>query len=131
MEYKMSKSNPKSAIYVHDSQEDIRKKINGAYCPEKMLEGNPLFNYLDLVLVDDKTAPIRIERPSKFGGALEFPNYPELVKAYTEGRLHPVDLKMYVSDGLEKKIGPVREYFEKNKRAKELYEQVKQYAITR
>ena len=46
MEYKMSKSNPKSAIYMHDSAEEIKSKINGAYCPEKIVDGNPLFNYL-------------------------------------------------------------------------------------
>jgi tyrosyl-tRNA synthetase len=130
-EYKMSKSNPKSAIYMHDSAEEIKSKINSAYCPEKIVEGNPLFNYLELILLDDLSAPITIERPKKFGGALEAKNYANLLEVYKAGKLHPMDLKSYVSGLLEEKIAPVREHFEKNSRAKALYEAVKSYKITR
>jgi tyrosyl-tRNA synthetase len=131
IEYKMSKSNPKSAIYVHDSYETIKKKINGAYCPERVVDGNPLFNYLELVIIEDRTIPIAIDRPQKFGGPIEFSNYADMVEKYKEGKLHPADLKAYVADGLEKLISPARGYFEKNKRAGELYKEVSGYMITR
>jgi tyrosyl-tRNA synthetase len=131
IEYKMSKSNPKSAIYMHDSFEEIKSKVNGAYCPEKVIEGNPLFNYLKLILLDDLSANITIERPAKFGGDISVEGYAELVKLYEKGGLHPMDLKSYVTELLEVKIKPVREHFEKNKKAKELYEAVKAYKITR
>ena len=42
-----------------------------------------------------------------------------------------MDLKAFVADELERMIRPVREHFEKDKRAKELYEKVKGYIITR
>src|SRR5437868_4962512 len=45
MASKMSKSKPESSIYMHDSEEDIKRKIGKAYCPEKIIEGNPLFDY--------------------------------------------------------------------------------------
>ena len=131
MEYKMSKSNPKSAIYMHDSYDAIKSKINGAYCPERVVEGNPLFNFLELALLDDPNAGITIERPQKFGGNLEVSSLEELKKAYTEGRLHPADLKSYVTERLEAAVKPVREHFEKNAKARELYETVKGYQITR
>ena len=42
-----------------------------------------------------------------------------------------MDLKNAVASYLDEMIAPVREYFEKNKKAKELYEEIKQYSITR
>ena len=131
MEYKMSKSNPKSAIYMHDSYTEIKAKVASAYCPEKVIVGNPMFNFLNFVLLDDLTAPITIKRPAKFGGDITADSYGELVKLYEKGGLHPMDLKSYVTDLLEEKIMPVREHFEKNSHAKELYETVKGYKITR
>jgi tyrosyl-tRNA synthetase len=131
IEYKMSKSNPKSAVYMHDSYETIKKKVAGAYCPEKIVEGNPMFNWLRLVLLKDMKESIVIERPEKFGGRFEASGYAELVSAYQAGRLHPSDLKGYVTELLEEQIRPVREHFEKNARARELYEAVKGFAVTR
>lgn len=126
---KMSKSKPDTCIYMHDTEEEIKKKINKAYCPEKGIEGNPLFDYLKY-LVFKRYSTIKIERPEKFGGNLEL-DYKSLEKQYSEGNIHPMDLKKAVSFYLNEMIQPVREYFEKNKKAKELYEEVKKYAITR
>ncbi len=131
IEFKMSKSQPSTCIYMHDTLDQLTKKINGAYCPERLLEGNPIINYLDTLLIDDKSSQIAIDRPQKFGGPLEFNNYQELIGAYTKGALHPTDLKAFVIREFEKRIKPVREHFETHKAAKELYEQVKSYGITR
>jgi tyrosyl-tRNA synthetase len=126
---KMSKSKPETCIYMHDTKEDIERKINKAFCPEKIIEGNPLFDYLKY-LVFKRYSKIKISRSEKFGGNLEI-NYSGLEKIYSEGKLHPLDLKKCVSFYLNEMIEPVREYFEKNKKAKELYEEVKRYVITR
>lgn len=32
---KMSKSDPDSAIFMEDTEDDVRKKIKRAYCPER------------------------------------------------------------------------------------------------
>ncbi len=126
---KMSKSKPETCIYMHDTEDEIKKKISKAYCPEKTIEGNPLFDYLKH-LIYKRYETLKITRPEKFGGNLEV-DYAALEKAYTEGSIHPMDLKNTVSFYLNEMIKPVREYFEKNKKAKELYEEVKKYAITR
>ncbi len=126
---KMSKSKPETCIYMHDSEEDIKRKIGKAYCPEKIIGGNPLFDYLKF-LVFRRYKEVKIERPQKFGGNLVV-DYSELEKIYGEGKLHPLDLKNTTSFYLNEMIKPVREYFEKNKSAKKLYEEVKQFAITR
>jgi len=127
---KMSKSDPKSCIYMHDTHEELKKKINGAFCPEAQEEGNPLMEYCKHIIFKNITS-MKIKRPEKFGGDIEFKNYEELKKAYIDKKLHPIDLKTGVTEELEKLIKPVREHFEKNKRAKKLYETVKKFKITK
>ncbi len=131
MEYKMSKSNPGNSIFVHDSFETIKEKIKLAYCPEKIVDGNPILDYIDRIIIETPQQGITVERPEKFGGDMEFENYAHLVKQYQEGKVHPADLKNFVANELEKRIKPVREHFEKNKEAKALYEEVKSYTVTR
>jgi len=127
---KMSKSDPKSAIYMHETYEELKRKINSAYCPAAIEEGNPLLEYCKYILFKEFKI-LKIERPSKFGGNIEFESYEELRKEYIDGKLHPADLKIGVTNGLEILIRPVREHFEKNKKAKELYDNVRQFKITR
>jgi len=55
----------------------------------------------------------------------------ELEKLYREGKLHPLDLKLAVAEYLDKLIAPIREHFEKDKKARELYEFMKSVQITR
>jgi tyrosyl-tRNA synthetase len=129
MASKMSKSKPETCIYMHDTEEDLKRKINKAYCPEKITEGNPLFDYLKH-LIFKRYSKIEIKRDKKFGGNLNLA-YDELVKVYEEGKLHPLDLKNAVVFYLNEMIKPIREYFETNKKAKALYEEVKKYSITR
>jgi len=129
MSSKMSKSKPETAIYMHDTEEDIKRKIGKAYCQEKFVQGNPIFDYLRY-LVFKRYDEIKIERPAKFGGDLTA-NYEEIEKIYSEGKLHPMDLKNATSSYLNEMIAPVREHFETNKKAKALYEEIKTYSITR
>ena len=131
MEHKMSKSKPESALFVHDSKEEIYGKISKAYCPERIVEGNPMINYLEVLLIEDKSAPVTIERPEKFGGNLEFGNYAEFIEGYKEGKVHPMDLKGFVAKRFEEEIKPIREHFQTDVKAKELYETVKEYVVTR
>ncbi len=131
IEFKMSKSNPKSAIYMHDDMATIKSKVTTAYCPEKIIDGNPIFNYLEMIIIEDKSKGITVERPQKFGGDIEADNYSELVKMYVNGKMHPADLKAFVADRLEAQIRPVREHFEKDPGARRLYEEMKAYTITR
>lgn len=53
---KMSKSIPSSAIYMTDNEEEIRKKIAGAFCPEGEIEFNPLLDWAKyMVFVNEKS----------------------------------------------------------------------------
>jgi len=127
---KMSKSDPSSCIYMHETFDELKTKLNKAYCPEKVVYGNPLMDYSKCIIFK-YVKEMKIERPTKFGGDVSFASYAELEEAFVAGKLHPMDLKVGVANELEKLIKPVREYFEKNKKAKELYENLKKAKITR
>lgn len=110
---KMSKSDPDSCIYVHDSEQDIARKLKKAYCPEKQVNENPLIDMCEILLLRDEESTLKIERPAKFGGDLEL-NLGELKSHFSEGKLHPVDLKNAVGKELARILEPSRKYFEKN-----------------
>lgn len=107
---KMS-SSKKNFIAIDDSPEDIKKKIKNSYCPAGEIEGNPVIEIAKYFIYDVKDT-LLIERPPKFGGNLEL-NYEELMEAYENGNLHPLDLKNAVTDNLIKILEPVREYLKK------------------
>jgi len=72
-----------------------------------------------------------IKRPEKFGGDVQLESYDALTKKYSAGDIHPLDLKNSVATYLDAMIKPVREHFEKNKKAKDLLQQVESFNITR
>lgn len=123
---KMSKSVPGSAIFIHDSEDEIKGKIKKAYCPEKTVEGNPIIEYAEYLVMRDKA--LRIERPAKFGGDLDIVDAEELKRIYREGKLHPMDLKGAVSRELCDILRPSRDYFAKNR---QYLEQISAKDVTR
>jgi len=127
---KMSKSKPDTAIFVHDTKEKIAEKLNGAFCPEKQVEGNPVMEYCKYIIFRKQDGML-FKRPARFGGKLEVQSYEELERVYREGKLHPMDLKAGTADALDDIVRPIREHFEKNKKARQLYEVVKQTQVTR
>jgi tyrosyl-tRNA synthetase len=104
---KMSKSVPGSGISVIDSNEEIKKAIINAYCPEKEAKENPILQICELIIFP-RIKKFKIERDKKFGGNLEFDSYKELEKIYSQGKLHPLDLKNAVVRYLEEIIAPIR-----------------------
>ena len=130
IQYKMSKSDPDSAIFMTDTEEDIKRKINKAYCPEGEIKGNPILEYLRYIVFEsfDK---ITVERPKKFGGTIQYESYSQLAEDYAGKKIHPADLKTAVTTYLNKLLEPVRIHFENNPYARTLLDQVKSYKITR
>ncbi len=123
---KMSKSKPKSAVFLNDSPEEIRDKIKHAFCPEKITEFNPVIDWARNVAF--RKGPFRIKRPEKFGGELVLEDFSELKKVYSKGDLHPVDLKNAMAELLTDLLKPVREHF-RNKQA--LIKMFDKFKITR
>ncbi len=130
IELKMSKSKPDTAIFMTDNMKEIKRKISKAYCPEGQIKENPILEYCRYI-VFEKFDKVKIERPEKFGGDIEFNSYSELEEVFRKKELHPLDLKSCVAEKINELIKPVREHFEKNSKAKDLLEQVKSFQVTR
>jgi tyrosyl-tRNA synthetase len=135
IELKMSKSKPDTAVFMTDTTEDIKRKINKAYCLEGDVKENPVLEYCKYIIFESferlKISEFAVERPEKFGGNLSFKTYAELADTFEKKLLHPMDLKTSVVKYLDQLLQPVRDHFEKNEEAKKLLEIVKSYAITR
>lgn len=112
-EDKMSKSDPDSAIFIHDEPADIGRKLKKAFAPEKDTGHNPVLNWTKNILFWSRSAPFMVEREEKHGGSLEFASYEELEKTYAAGELHPTDLKTAVAKELTELLAPVRNHFAK------------------
>ena len=129
LDKKMSKSNPDAAIFMTDSEAQIKKKIRKAYCPDT-IEDNPILEY-SKYFIFEKYDKIKVERPSKFGGDIEFNSYSDLEASYIKGDIHPADLKNTVAIYLNNMVKPVREAFEANSKLRELRDQVLTFRVTR
>jgi len=126
-EAKMSKSNPETSIFIHDSPEDIERKIKKAYCPEGELADNPIIEICRYIIFNDADEFV-ISRPEKFGGDMHIGSYKELEDVYTTGQLHPQDLKNATAKKITDLLEPVRQFFQ-GKSAN--YEHVKALVVTR
>lgn len=95
-------------ISVADSEDEIRKKCQKAFCPPEV-EENPVLQILQHH-VFPRMETVRIVRPEKFGGNCEFSSYAEIEEAYRKGGIHPLDLKKTMAECLIGILAPVREY---------------------
>lgn len=113
IDLKMSKSKPNSAIFVHDSPDEIREKIKKAYGPPKEVEYNPLINWVEtLVFWGEPEGEFRIKRPEKFGGDVVYSRMTDLIDDYKSEKLFPLDLKNALAEWLIEKLEPARKHFE-------------------
>jgi len=118
---KMSKSDPNSGIFIHNTDDEIKKKINKAWCEEANIQNNPLLEIVRTVIFHEFNE-MNIERPEKFGGNASYTDYNQLETDFVKKELHPGDLKQTVGNYLVKIISPIREKLNLNE---ELYETIK------
>ncbi|MBR9677412.1 tyrosine--tRNA ligase [Candidatus Woesearchaeota archaeon] len=130
MDLKMSKSKPDTAIFMTDTVDDVKRKLQKAYCPEGVIEENPILDYYKQIIFE-KYKTIKVERPQKFGGDLTYDSFDALAKDFKAKKVHPLDVKNTAAEYINKILEPVRQHFEKNKKAKELFSKVKSFQITR
>ena len=95
-------------ISIADSEEEIRKKCQKAFCPPEIPE-NPILQIFQFHIFS-RLSEVTIKRPEKFGGDRTFTNYRELEASYDKGEIHPLDLKKSCGESLVEILEPVREY---------------------
>lgn len=128
-EIKMSKSVPEGAVFVHDRPEDIVEKIRRAYCPPREVEMNPVIG-IARHIVFRSGGTLTIERRPEHGGPVEV-GLEELEKLYSQGKIHPLDLKNAVASELAKILEPVRRLLESDREARETLEILVKARVTR
>mgnify|MGYP000265216853 CR=1 FL=1 len=94
-------------ISVRDGEEDVKRKIKKAFCPEKVVEDNPVMDIMRYHIFP-RFGRITIERDEKFGGDVEYESFEDLAKDYAKGCLHPLDLKMSVAKYLNEILKDAR-----------------------
>lgn len=103
-------------IAIDDPPEVIRKKIEESFCPPLQVEGNPVIEYVEHLVLPEFNV-LEIERELRYGGKLEVSSAAELKALYSSGKLHPADLKAAVAETIIKLLSPAREYFSKHPEA--------------
>ena len=107
-EGKMSSSVKESFISIRDKKEDIKKKINKAYCPEKIFKDNPVTAIIKLIIFPrfgEFRVMVSKGEPGKYR---TLKSYEEFETNYERGFIWPSDLKNAVADYLEEIIAPIR-----------------------
>ncbi len=108
---KMSKSDPDSAIFMSDSPEDVQRKIRSAFCPQGAVEGNPLAEIMQHLVIPYLGHEVTVNRPAAKGGPLSIRSYEEFQSLYVSGQIHPMDLKGAVASALNEMMAPSRSVF--------------------
>lgn len=124
---KMSKSDPSSAIFMEDSEQDVNTKIKSAFCPEGVVNPNPVLEYLKYI-VFPSVGSLEIKRSESNGGNVVYKTYEELEADFGAGKLHPGDVKPATSKAINVLLQPVRDHFKNDPHAKQILTRVKQYA---
>mgnify|MGYP003855836307 CR=1 FL=1 len=111
IDLKMSKSKPDSCIFIHDSPEEIEKKILKAFCPPNDVEYNPPLDWIYWLIL-----PIKKEIKIKTSNGIKI--YKEdkkniLIEDYKKGEIHPLDLKEALVRELISIIEPIFKHFNK------------------
>ena len=123
IDLKMSKSKPESCIFIHDSPEEIEKKIIKAFCPPNDIEYNPPLDWMLNLII-----PIKNEIKIKVLNSIKIyneKNKKELLEDYKNGLIHPMDLKEALIRNLIEILEPIYKHFKNSKHLKELQELTK------
>jgi tyrosyl-tRNA synthetase len=103
---KMSSSKD-NLIAVEDSSESIKKKIDSAYCPARTAQDNPILQ-LYRYFIFPRFKRVKLQRPKRYGGAIEYDEFSKLEMDYAAGKLHPLDLKNGAATYVERIVSPIR-----------------------
>jgi len=129
IDVKMSKSKPKTAIFIHDTEEEIRRKLRRAFCPPRSAEFNPVLEIARYIVFRHLDHPLEVVN-AKTGERSMYDTYRSLEEAYVAGRIHPLDLKEAVAGELARILEPARRYFREGPGRRYL-EEMEEIRVTR
>ncbi len=112
-DHKMSKSDPSGAILIHDTEKQLRKKMQKhAYLnPEDDL--SPVYELAEHVVLPE-WGEINVNPNPKFGNPSKWTDLQSFKDAVKSGEIHPLDAKLGVADGIYRGLTDVAKFFEEN-----------------
>jgi len=114
-DHKMSKSDPNGALLLHDTLEQVQKKMRKAYLdPED--EHSPVYELAEHVVFPE-FGQIQVTPNPKFGQPSTWNDLESFKSAVKDGTLHPFDAKMGVAAGVAAGLSAIAEHFEKHPEA--------------
>ena len=111
-DHKMSKSDPKGALLIHDSAEEIRKKMKKAYISPDDPD-SPVYELAQHIVLAE-FGEIVVTPDPRFGEPSTWTSLDAFRTAVMDGTLHPLDAKFGVADGLARGLAGVHAYFEQH-----------------
>lgn len=127
---KMAKSNPDAAIFMDDTDQDIKTKIKKAFCEPGNIKKNPILEYFKYIVFEkeDNGVTISVFIPeTKSSNDVVYNKFEDLQRDFADCKVHPNDLKPAIQQYLKKYLDPVREYFDTNPEADALRKEVKKF----
>ena len=116
-DHKMSKSDPNGALLLHDTLEQVQKKMKKAYLdPED--EHSPVYELAEHVVLPE-FGHIQVTPNPKFGEPSTWDDLDVFKAAVMDGTLHPFDAKMGVAAGVAAGLSSIAEHFAANPEAYE------------
>ena len=116
-DHKMSKSDPNGALLLHDTLEQVQKKMKKAYLdPED--EHSPVYELAEHVVLPE-FGHIQVTPNPKFGEPSTWGDLDAFKAAVMDGTLHPFDAKMGVAAGVAAGLSSIAEHFAANPEAYE------------
>ncbi|MED5498490.1 MAG: tyrosine--tRNA ligase [Candidatus Thermoplasmatota archaeon] len=109
-DHKMSKSDPRGAILLHDDQAVMRKKMRKAYL-DPADEHSPVYELAEHIVLPEQGV-IHVTPNPKFGEPSAWVDLDAFRAAVADGTLHPLDAKWGVADGLAAGLSSVASHFE-------------------
>lgn len=119
---KMSKSKPDTCLFIHDSPDEIRRKIGNAFCPEGEITFNPILDWASNLIFTERKSKLLVKRDKRYGGDRTFECFEYIEEEFKKKNLHPVDLKNAVAEKIIDILEPARKHFEKEENKKMLME---------
>ena len=112
-DHKMSKSDPSGAILIHDTEKQLRKKMQKhAYLnPED--DSSPVYELAEHVVLPE-WGEINVTPNPKFGNPSTWTDLQSFKDAVKSGEIHPLDAKLGVADGIYRGLTNVAKFFEDN-----------------
>lgn len=111
-DHKMSKSDPKGALLLHDTHDELREKMKKAYISPDDPE-SPVYELAEHIVLAE-FGQIVVTPDPRFGEPTTWTNLDSFRQAVMNGTLHPLDAKFGVADGLAKGLETIHAHFEAN-----------------